>query len=272
MEINTQVCSFDEVKNVEAAVNMSEEELVDKGGMSRAQAASIKKQIKSLQKMKRSDKKEQYNMSDAEVTVLDKALKPQKNYEPYKNVSEKVTLSSNISSSKLMYSQAVTNFSTSKNPLYKVAICFHWLECYYWGEFSDKVAVAWGGGLNYNTPRLKNIDYSEVYGIWPAYTWSSSIYGSKSPSANETPNVGVTYTFPQTYNKSLSCIARAKAGEFVFNISNSKLEGKSSSVISKYCHKIVGNGGVSISATPAINVTGQYDVTDTDNARNKITY
>ena len=58
----------------------------------------------------------------------------------------------------------------------------------------------------------------------------------------------------------------------MFNISNSKLEGKSSSVISKYCHKIVGNGGVSISATPAINVTGQYDVTDTDNARNKITY
>lgn len=271
VEISTQVQNFDEIENVEIAVNLSETELVNECGLTRAEAKKIKNQINSLQKMSRAEKKANYNMNNDEVAVLEKALKPQKNYKPNKNVDEKVTLSSSISSSKLSYTQAVSDYSTTKSPKYKVKISFNWKKCYYWGDFSDTVAVAWGGGLNYKSSS-KSVTYYNVYGIWPAFTWASKSKGTKSPSASESPNKAVKYTFGQSYSSSMSNIARAKKGSFSLYISNTKKKGYKTNVVSRYCHKKIGVGSINVSGTPSISVSGSYDSTDTDDASNTIKY
>ena len=280
VDISTKTYTFDELQNVEAVVNYSEDQLVTKCGLSSDKAHEIKKQVQTLQNMSDNQIKQKYELSNDEILILRKALNSQKNYKPYKTIKDddKVTLSSTISSSKLSFSQTVINKSTYKNgkrtnSKYKVTESFKWLKCYYPWCFTDTIGVAWSGGYTYSTSS-KNITYYNMKGIWPAFSWAASSKGSKSATADGTPSVGCKYSFSQAYSSSLTNMAYAKSGKIVLYISQSGYKGKKAQIISKYCHKVIAFGSVSISSSPAItpSFSTSYNCTDTDNTNNIIYY
>lgn len=279
VQISTGVYTFDELQNIEVLANLSEEELVSQCGLSKQKAKEIKKQFKSFENMSNNQIKKEYNLNDGEVALLRKALRKQSNYKPYKAIKDddKVTLSSTISSSKLSFTQTVVNNSTYKNGKrtnsnYKVTESFSWLKCYYpWG-FTDTIGVAWSGGYTYSTSS-KSISYYNMKGVLPSFTWGAA-KGSKNASADGTASKGCKYSFSQAYSSSLSNIAYAKSGKIVLNLTQSGYAGKKAQVISKYCHKVLAPGSVSVSSSPSVTVSvkASYQTTDTDDTNNSIYY
>lgn len=278
VELSSKIFVFDEMQNVEIAVNLSEQELVEQVGITRAKAREIKQRTEKLRGMSDRAIKREYNMSNAEICVLRNTLVQQNNYKPYKQIEDtkKVTLSSTISSSKLSISQLVTNNSQKKNgkrinSKYKVTESFNWIKCYYDWDLTDTLGVAWSGGYTYKTSS-KKINYYKVSGIWPAYKWGESVTKTKKATADGTPSVGCKYSFSQRY--SLMSTSFAKSGKIVLNLSQNGYQGKKAQIISKYCHKKLAIGGVNISSAPAVTVSvaAAYDCTDTDRTNNIIYY
>lgn len=282
VSISKNICTFDEMKNIEVVVNLSENDLVEKCGMDRVEAKNIKRQINEISDMSDKELKKNYDMNHTDIVILKQVLQKQKCYKPYKNIDEKdkVTLSSSISTSKLSFTQTVQNKSTYKilngkrvrvSSKYKVAETFNWKKCYYPWCYADTIAVAWSGGYVYST-NSKKISYYNMNGIWPAFTWAKTKKGTKNASASGTASKGCKYTFKQEYSTSLSNTAYAKSGMIELTLSQIGYKGKKAQVISKYCHKVLAVGSVSIGASPSISTGVAYDVTDTDKTTNIIYY
>ena len=278
VKLSNQIIVFDEMQSVETAVNLSEKELVEQVGVTRAKAKEIKNRAEKLRKMSDTAIKSKYNMSDAELCVLRNTLVQQNNYKPYKQIEDakKVTLSSTISASKLSVSQLITDNSTKKNgkkinSKYRVTESFNWVKCYYDWDMTDTLGVAWSGGYAYKTSS-KKIKYYQVSGIWPAYKWDKSVKYTKNATADGTPSVGCKYSFSQRY--SWCSTSFAKSGKIVLNLSQNGYQGKKAQIISKYCHKRLIPGGVNISSAPSVTVSvgASYDCTDTDRTNNIIYY
>lgn len=280
--ISKNICTFDEMRNIEVVVNLSENDLVKKCGMDRNVAKKMKNQINEISCMSDKELRKKYKMTDVDIIVLEKVLQEQEEYEPYKNIAEqdKITLSSNISTSKLSFTQTVTNKSSYKtkkgkrvrtNSKYKVTESFNWKKCYYpWG-YKDTIAVAWSGGYAYKT-NSKKINYYNMNGILPAFTWAKSKKGTKNASANGTASEGCKYTFSQNYSTSMSNIAYAKSGKIELTLSQNGYEGKKAQIISQYCHKVFAVGSVSISTSPSISAGASHNTTDTDKTTTTIYY
>lgn len=282
VEITKNICTFDEMKNIELVVNLSVTDLVEKCGMDRNIAKQMKEQINKMSNMSDIDLKKNFNMTNADIVILKQVLRKQNNYEPYKNIDEtdKVTLSSSISTSKLSFTQTVTNKSTYRtkngkkvrtNSKYKVNESFNWKKCYYpWG-YNDTIAVAWSGGYAYKT-NSKKVNYYNMKGILPAFTWAKTQKGTKNATASGSASKGCKYSFSQAYSSSMSNIAYAKSGKIELTLSQNGYKGKKAQIISKYCHKVFTLGSVSISSSPSISAGASYDTTDTDETTTTIYY
>lgn len=149
---------------------------------------------------------------------------------------------------------------------------FKWDKCYWTNSFSDKVVIAWGGNLNYNASSTKkSVKYNRMYGIYPFYAWGS-LKDTKAPSATETINKGVEFTFPQKY--STFSDAHAKSGTISIVISDTSFTSRKTNVISQYCHRVwaISSASINISGTPSISASSAYETSDTDKTSTKIKY
>lgn len=281
VDINTSVQTFNDIKNIENLINLSEEELAKVYSISIQEAKEIKSELQKIINMSDDELKKELGLDDCDIQLFRKTSEKIENYKRYKKIEDDnlVTLSSSIGTSKLSFTQTVINNSSYNkknkrtNSKYRVIESFNWKKCYFpWGcGFKDAISVAWSGGYVYST-NSKSVTYYNMYGIIGAYTWASKKKGTKKPSASGKPNTGITYYFDQDYKASMSNIAYVKKGEIQIDLAKSGYSGKKAQIISQYCHKGLGFGSISLSKAPNISVSSSYSTTDTDKTTNLLTY
>lgn len=168
------------------------------------------------------------------------------------------------------YTQDVFKQSTSSGPAYRVYLSYNWKNVYALALFDDKIAVAWGGGLN-----LK--DYSSVILY---YDWNEvggnfgDFYTRIAATKEETIQAGVELEFPQAlYIKLTTTRPKTKAGFIQFTLYQTQFQGYDTKVISRYCHKVISVGGSSIEisvAGPAVSMDIGYGYDKTAQAESTI--
>lgn len=209
-------------------------------------------------------------MDNVEIELLKKAVESgEQILEGNKKVTHKdtdcmVTASGSITSSEMEYTQTVTNKSTEKKPKYKVAISYTWKSVYALAVFDDEIAVAWGGGLNLSkaSGTAKYYDWSSIGGKYKSYV------REKKMEKEETIQAGIEFIFPQSVDGKhwYSNKAKTKDGSCKFTISQSKLQGYKSKVISRYCHRVIAVKGFSIGidcsgASAGLDIGSAWDKT-----------
>lgn len=255
--IEWSMLEVDNLEELQEVVNTPNDKL-KKYGMSDRDIASARKEVIVLRNKSDSYLKKQYDLTDVEVRYLRRALTENKKYHR-KDINKKAQLSGTISSSKLSFSMLKT-VNSSKKPNYTIKVSYNWLNPYYLEAFSDKIAVAWGGGLN-----VKSIDsnakYYKIKGLAPNYKYNG-YKTSKDWSYTERPQKGVVFTAKQSTNNGLTT-TRMKSGYVKFTLYQDKFKGYSTNCVAQYGHKQIGIGNVNISATPSVSITGSYDRTNT---------
>lgn len=129
--------------------------------------------------------------------------------------------------------------------------------------FEDKIAVAWGGGLNSKdySSLIFYYDWAEVGGDF------GDFYTRQSANKEETIQAGLELEFPQAVYKDLvSPMPKTKTGYIQFTLYQTQFQGYDTKVISRYCHKVisVGGGSIDISVTGAsvsLDIGYGYDTT-----------
>lgn len=253
-EVQVDTCIF-EIDNLEVIRNflsMSDEEL-NSYGFSNEEIKTAKDEIISL--ATKSDKEliEDCGLNDVEVKLLKmiycEYLNGELNSRP-KEVNN-VSASGTISSSKMTYTQTATS-NSSTLPNYTVNISYAWITPYQLAIFVDNIVVAWGGGLN-------SKDYNAVARY---YNFTNTAWGTYREGIgmgrDVTPNTGIIFKLPQCVNT-----GKTKSGSVSFTLYQTKKEGKETTLISNYCHKVIAvTGGISISASgPSITIGTGWDKT-----------
>lgn len=263
VQINSTVMEIDNLAEIEAFMNLSEEALIANGADSEKVKAA------------RNELSEYFNMSDEELAkeldtsmiearYIKKAIEKARNKidgnQPKEIRDENlVNASGSISSTKLTYSQAVTNLSTSTRPIYKVNVAYTWKTVYALSIYSDTIAACWGGGLV-----TSNISSAAAY--YDATSSSFSSYNKTiSMTKEETIQAGIKFRFPQAVMPKNPAYPTSKTrnGSATFTIYQLQKQGYATQVASRYCHRSVRLESTSISfstsPTVSINVGGAWD-------------
>lgn len=108
--------------------------------------------------------------------------------------------------------------------------------------FSNKIAVAWGGGLNVKNIK-SNAKYYDVRGIIKYK--HKKFYTSRKWSYTETPQTGIVFTTLQSINHGIWG-TRMKSGYVKFKLYQTKRKGYETNCVAQYGHKLIGFGSVTI--------------------------
>lgn len=177
-----------------------------------------------------------------------------------KEITNKVTASGSISTSKLQLTQSVTNNSSS-TPNYGVVVSYKWITPYSLCVAKDCIVIGWGGELN-SRGESGTMNY---YGWTSATEWADYVTAVTNPLTEETTNAGMEYYFPQSEGKDWQGhMAKTKTGSARITIYQTLAEGKDTKVISHYCHRTVAVTGVDITvsntgASVSISIGAAYD-------------
>lgn len=266
VDINTSIMETDCLADIENFLSYSNQQLLASGA-TQAAINEARAEIEKLSKMSDKEIMENYDMTATEVKLLRRAIirgKQIKYIEPgdIKNINELVTASGSLSSTKLYYTQRVSNQSTKKCPKYKITCAYSWSRPYTLAIYKDEIAVAWGGALD-----TKGISTSAKYYNWTfCKTKWNSYYTSKSMSKEQTPQAGIEFIFPQSVQGASYYDNRPKTkkGSATVTLYQTKKQGYNTKVISRYCHRTLrfSGLGVSISASgpsASINVGSAWD-------------
>lgn len=245
VDIKTTVLEIDNLAEVESFLSYTDQELIDMGADPDAVIAA-RRELEEESNKTEAQIAEAKNVSLAEAKYFKKAI--DKGHSNYKNKSYKskksenpVTASGSISTTKLTYTQSVTNQSTSTQPKYKVNFAYTWKTVYDLAVFTDEIVAGWGGNLN-----TQSISSTSSYYDWGS-SWGS-FYKSQAMSKVETPNAGIEFKFPQAlaYCNLWNNRPKTKTGSATFTLYQTKKQGYDTKVISVYCHRVISLSSASI--------------------------
>lgn len=258
VEIDYRLSEIDEIGEIRKVAQATLTELQD-GGMSLKEAINTKKEIDMIKSKTKEELVNEYNISKTDAKVLKNASldSPNKVEDGYKNIDmeNKCSASGTISTKKMASSMVKYDNSKKvngkrKNADYEILVHYQWQSDPMFVASSDKIACAWGGGLNVTTKKTQaTYRYHN-----PAK--NRYIFTNKTPSSDEKPNKGIIYTFPQKYSKGTiySAYARLRLYQGTFKNYSTK-------AVSNYAHRIIKatGGTISISTTPGINIGAGFD-------------
>ncbi len=192
-------------------------------------------------------------LSQNEVDYLRYALNP--------NREDVVKPRGVISTAKLTLTQTVTDYSSSDHPNYFVSVYFNWDSPYYNVTYNDKLAIAWGGGLNQEQSQ-QSVQYYNINNLSSAFT---DYVGVTSPTYFEhSINAIGVYEFPQSYSKvSLGKSGIVKQGHVRYQIYQNRYTNTDTKVTATYGHQILAvTSGIQVSgsgAAPIVTFGTGYD-------------
>ncbi len=264
VEISTCVEEIDNLELIEEFMSCEEEELQDMG-MNANEIKDMQEEITALIDMTDEKLISTYGLDSTEVKMLRQVYE---NAEINKNTEkldddevEEVVASGSISASKLSYTQTVTKNKGNK-PNYDVKLSYSWTTPYGLSCFNDKIVVAWGGNLN-----CKECEgTADYYGVNLLVTkWKGKKLRSSDMSIDITPNTGIIFTFKQAKGiGSNGNWAKTKKGRASFVLYQTKKQGYETTLVSRYCHRIISikSSSISISSSGAgasISIGGGWD-------------
>ncbi|WP_117161283.1 hypothetical protein [Paraliobacillus sp. X-1268] len=251
VDLDVSYFHLDNLSIIEFFANTDESELQELG-LSSEEVELIENDLDDLREITKDEALETLELDTVGYKMLQNALEENPEYNTKEVLEENtITASGYISSSKLKYTQSVANKSTKTKPQYNVGINFNWTTPYYNYLFTDRIAVAWGGGLN-----SKNISSSAYYyNTNTAVTKWSKLSKNYSWSKSETPNKGIVFSTNQTSNVG----NKLKTGYVFLDLYQNKKVGKDTKIVSQFAHQIVKIGGVSISGSPSITIGTGYN-------------
>lgn len=253
----------DMLAEIEAFFACSKEELISMG-TTEEKIDKTREELLSYYSLSDEDLAKELKINTTEASMVKKAIDA--GLESYgKKLKKKsgVLASGSITASEMEYTQDVFDYSTSSAPKYRVYLSYLWKNVYNLALFEDKIAVAWGGGLN-------SKDYSSLIFY---YDWTKvggdfgDFYTRQSANKEETIQAGLELEFPQAVYKDLvSPMPKTKTGYIQFTLYQTQFQGYDTKVISRYCHKVisVGGGSIDISVTGAsvsMDIGYGYDTT-----------
>lgn len=254
VDVFTSTLEIDVLSEMDSFVSMTNDELLHQG-LSEAQ---IEEQRAIIDMYNNSTDSQLLDMglSELEIACLRKAIDPNSTYD---------ARNGQISPTKLTYTQTVESVSTSNtNVEYIVRIYFSWSSPFYCTTYSDKIAIAWGGGLKQS--QLKNtVNYYETLSIIKYTNFIGNHNATYSEIAIDAMGL---YTMPQTYTYFDSASSSNKAGyiqngSIQFRLKQTGNTGRESKVISYYAHQITQfSGSISFAGampSPSIQIGTGYD-------------
>lgn len=220
-------------------------------GLTEEEISNASERINYLINQSDDQLRSKFGLDDAEIKMLRGIV--EENGRKDKIIETPVYGTGTIGEAKLTYAQTVVQDYNSKNPKYNVVLAYAWHDPFAVGLFSDKIAVAWGGNLNSRDERGS----SKYYNMNTLCTKYTSYVKSKNMSVNCQPNKGIIFSFTQTDNN----YHKIKKGSASFTLFQSKKAGKSTKIVSSYCHKkFAVAGSVSISKNgPGISIGTGWD-------------
>ena len=269
LEVSTVANEIDNLSEMEDILKRSRKEL-KKMGCSDADITREKKAVKKICGSSRKTLKEKYKLDNTEIKLIkaiDASAKSGQKSADNKKISQPVRASGSIGSNQMKYTQAVA--SKSRNtPNYHVVLSYRLTFPFQLGLFSDKLAAAWGGGLN--TRKEKgSASYSLMNSPRPG--WKKCKIKSRKMSVSVVPNQGIKFTFPQL----IKWQYKVRSGSASFNLYQKGKKRKDTKLVSYYCHRIISLGSPSISITtsgPGVSLTLGKAWSRTKQRRTTISY
>lgn len=257
VSIATCATEVDNLHEIESFLSCTEDELVNMGA-NKNEIKETKKSLDELFRMKDSEMIKEYGIDKTEVKALRKtkenAKKNKLKNTDKKKIKNEVNASGSISSSKLTYTQTVVNNSKKKKPNYRATLSYSWKKAYILAPFKDEIVVGWGGNLN-----CKDYKGRASYRTYKDFTCEWTGRGAsafKKMSTEVTPNAGIEFIFPQSTNGG-ETYRKSNAGSASVTVYQTKKKGYETTLISRYCHRVLKlGGGISISASgPSVTVS-----------------
>ncbi|SEW43156.1 hypothetical protein [[Clostridium] fimetarium] len=266
--------TFDELEGIAVIANSTEDELVEKYVIEPNKAKEMKEQIQAISSMSEEEIIEEYGATEAEAVILKEVATGEDNYKKSKDIEQdnKLQLDSVISSSQLTFTQALADVSDDSSAEYVVIVSWDFTQTYYPYDFTDAIAIAWGGTLVRDTAGsfFKDVYYNKMNGVIGLFSWGDQTSTGTPYISSQGQNFAVL-SFP-TQGPAFLSTSKAKSGSIAFRIKNSTRTGDYVTVQSQYCHKVLGFGSVSVSpgSSPRIGIEGAYNVSDLANTTTTI--
>lgn len=253
VDVSTSTLEIDVLSEMNSFVSMTNDELRHLG-LSEAQ---IEEQRAIIDMYNNSTDSQllDIGLSESEIACLRKALDPNSTYD---------ARNGQISPAKLTYTQTVESLSTSSNVKYNVRIYFNWESPFLCTMYSDKIAIAWGGGLK-QTQIDNTVEYYETLSI---IKYTNSIGTNDATYSEIAVDAMGLYTIPQTYTYFDSASSTLKAGyiqngNIEFSLKQTGNTRRESKVISYYAHQVSQfTGSISFTGSmpaPSIQIGTGYD-------------
>lgn len=254
VDITTNISYFDNLKEVEALMSHSDEELIEMGLSDKA-VDGQKEQIMDMYETEKSELMRDYGLSKVEAKLfydaVESGLEQQKEGIESEPRNEDVHATGSISSSKLTTSTTKTSAPTKTYKVrYKCTSTISWKSPFFLYGWNDKFAVAWGGELNI-------VDQKGTAKYW---TIKNAKYDkflkNRTVSSTQTPSKGVVFTLPQGPKAQ----DKLKSASMTFTLQQKKKEGKETSLVWRYGHRTVKIGGLSVGiGSASISFGSAYD-------------
>lgn len=251
LKIQTTTICIDEFASIEYIINTPNEVLL-KQGATEEEIFENRQYLVKLSEKTNEELATEFSRSVIEINLLREALTPDERYTQKNYSSDIVTSSGTLSTNNLIYDMgAIDQSATKKTPYAIIIAMFEWKKTPVWA-FTDTLAFCWGGGM-------ASKDFS--MGFWPAP--GSAYYGkvdefnfSWAPDKDGKPNAGVLLEYDIQATRALC------GGGATFLLYNTgKLTGNTAEIITKYAHKKLAWGDVSLTWPPGINITISHDAT-----------
>lgn len=275
--IQSEEVTFDELKDIEKIVNMSDEKLKNTLGLSKSQITSFRNNIQKLKEYSKEELKEKYGMSNSEILIYNHVLKKINNYKEGKCIDDKnkVTLSSSIGKSELEFKQTIVRDNRKKKVTYNVTEYFNWKKGYYdWNlGFEDIIGVSWTGGFNVKAGSNKIKYYAQTGNLVSGWGWGT-YKGQKQGAFGIKPSKGLTYSFNQNYKSNIiSILAKSGYIDFILTSKYQKKQKKEAQIVSRYGHKRIGVKSISLGVKEAsVEFGNAYTSTDDAKTTAKLAY
>ncbi|MGL4819829.1 MAG: hypothetical protein ACRC5C_07600 [Bacilli bacterium] len=218
--------------------NTSDEQLLQ-NKVSEKEIKKIRHVLKILASLTEKEFKDQFSVSSAEYQMIKLSLTKNPNYHHRDNGNHEVTTSGTLDRNWMSYAMYITNKSTKQAPSYDVTITYNWQKAYFTDLFTDKIAIVWGGELI-----SKNMTSIAKYYRGNFLSGFTTQLVDKKPWVVERRlNNGILFSTEQSIslkNKRRTVPALHKLGTVKATLYQSKFEGLSTNVISKFAHQEFG--------------------------------
>ncbi len=249
VSVSTTVMEVDVLADIQSYLSYSYNEKLEMG-LTDAQIDHLDAKIQSYRDMSDVELQDEFNVSGDQLNYVRSILDP--NSTPDSAIS---LASDTIPKSKLTFTQAVKDYSTSRLKNYYITVYFNWNSMPFYDVFEDKIVVAWGG--NFVQAELEQtINYLDNE------NWDDIVFSRLAVYNEESINVGGYYSFEQSIYEGNKA-GTVQNGTIRFSLAQANPQGNMTKVISQYAHQQLSIGGNSISVSctglsPTIEIGTAY--------------